>query len=114
MKKLFPLGLLLLLPGLALAQHRPKPKAKKKPRTAVAAKTAAPAKAAAPYFQQEVNYTIDVKLDDRAHYLRGREELTYTQQLAAGAGFYLVSPVAQRLPRQHDGFRAAEITRREQ
>ncbi|MBD2720745.1 M1 family metallopeptidase [Hymenobacter armeniacus] len=66
MRKRFLFGLLALLPGLALAQRRPKPK------------PAAPAKAAAvPYFQQEVTYSIDVKLDDRAHYLRGREELTY-------------------------------------
>jgi len=29
------------------------------------------------YFQQEVNYTIRVTLDDRNHYLRGSEEFTY-------------------------------------
>ena len=33
--------------------------------------------AAGPYFQQEVNYAIDVRLDDRAHVLRGHEDLTY-------------------------------------
>ncbi|MGI4874128.1 MAG: M1 family metallopeptidase [Janthinobacterium lividum] len=32
----------------------------------------------APYFQQEVKYSIDVRLDDQHHRLRGREELTYT------------------------------------
>lgn len=29
------------------------------------------------YFQQEVNYTIRVKLDDKNHYLRGYEEIQY-------------------------------------
>lgn len=58
------LGLLGLLPGLALAQKTPTP--------------AAAAKPSGPYFQQEVNYSIDVKLDDKAHMLRGREELAYT------------------------------------
>ena len=53
MKRIF-IGLLALLPGLALAQ-KPKPK------------PAAP-KAAGPYFQQEVNYSIDVKLDDKTHH----------------------------------------------
>ncbi|MBF9143904.1 M1 family metallopeptidase [Hymenobacter properus] len=66
-KRLF-FGLLALLPGLALAQRPAKPKPK----------PAAPPKAASgPYFQQEVNYSIDVKLDDRTHQLRGHEELTY-------------------------------------
>ncbi|MDB5270663.1 MAG: hypothetical protein JWP58_3703 [Hymenobacter sp.] len=56
-------GLLALLPGLALAQrHTPKP---------------TPPKAAGPYFQQEVNYSIDVALDDKTNVLTGREELTY-------------------------------------
>ncbi|MBO2009067.1 M1 family metallopeptidase [Hymenobacter negativus] len=56
-------GLLALLPGLALGQkHKPKPAAK----------------ATGPYFQQEVNYSIDVALDDKANTLTGREELTYT------------------------------------
>ncbi|WP_400193742.1 M1 family metallopeptidase [Hymenobacter sp. B81] len=32
---------------------------------------------AAPYFQQEVNYSIDVALDDRQHVLTGREEIEY-------------------------------------
>jgi hypothetical protein len=64
MTKRLLLGLLALLPGLALGQ-KPKPK------------PAAP-KAAGPYFQQEVNYSIDVALDDKAHTLAGREELTYT------------------------------------
>ena len=67
MKHLF-LGALLLVAAPALAQ-RPT-KARPKP-------TAAPAADKGPYFQQEVNYSIDVKLDDRAHVLRGREELTY-------------------------------------
>lgn len=35
-------------------------------------------KAPAPYFQQEVKYSLDVALDDRTHYLRGHEELAYT------------------------------------
>ena len=57
-------GLLAALPGMALAQKRtPKP---------------AVPKSTGPYFQQEVNYSIDVKLDDRLHQLRGHEELTYT------------------------------------
>jgi hypothetical protein len=57
-------GLLAVLPGLALAQkHKPKP---------------ATPKATGPYFQQEVNYSIDVALDDKAHTLSGREELAYT------------------------------------
>ena len=60
------LGLLALLPGLALAQR--KPQAKPQP-----VAKAAPV----PYFQQEVNYSIDVRLDDKAHLLRGREELAY-------------------------------------
>lgn len=33
--------------------------------------------ATAPYWQQEVAYSIDVKLDDRRHELTGTEELTY-------------------------------------
>ena len=61
------IGLLALLPGLAMAQRAPKPKAKP------AAKVTA-----GPYFQQEVQYSIDVRLDDKAHFLRGREELIYT------------------------------------
>ncbi|MBF9220870.1 M1 family metallopeptidase [Hymenobacter ruricola] len=66
MTKRFLFGLLALLPGLALAQRRSKPK------------PAAPVKVStASYFQQEVNYSIDVKLDDRSHFLRGHEELTY-------------------------------------
>ncbi len=66
MKHLF-LGALLLAAAPALAQ-RP---TKARPRPA------APAAAKGPYFQQEVDYSIDVKLDDRVHMLRGREELTY-------------------------------------
>ena len=63
MKTRFLIGLLALLPGLVLAQrHTSKP--------------AAP-KAAGPYFQQEVNYSIDVALDDKTNFLTGREELTY-------------------------------------
>ena len=63
MKTRILLGLLALLPGLALAQrHTPKP---------------TPPKAAGPYFQQEVNYSIDVALDDKTNFLTGREELTY-------------------------------------
>ncbi|WP_210515863.1 M1 family metallopeptidase [Hymenobacter terricola] len=62
-KRIF-FGLLALLPGPALAQkHTPKP--------------AAP-KSTGPYFQQEVNYSIDVALDDKANTLAGHEELTYT------------------------------------
>ena len=69
MNKPLLLGLLALLPGLALAQRAPKAKLKAKP----------VAKAATgPYFQQEVQYAIDVRLDDKAHFLRGKEELTYT------------------------------------
>ena len=48
-------GLLALLPGLAVAQP------------------AKPARAtAATYFQQQVNYSIDVALDDKSHQLTGR------------------------------------------
>ncbi len=79
MNKRLPLALLALLPGLAFAQPRSKPTAKPRPTAAAQAATKAAAKAAAgPYFQQEVKYSIDVKLDDRAHLLRGREELAYT------------------------------------
>ena len=67
MKHLF-LGALLLVVAPALAQRPTKARPK-------AAATSAADKG--PYFQQEVNYSIDVKLDDRAHVLRGREELTY-------------------------------------
>ena len=67
MNKLLLYGLLAVLPGLTQAQHRPK--AKPKP--------AAKAVVAGPYFQQEVKYSIDVRLDDRTHQLRGHEELTY-------------------------------------
>ena len=64
MKTRFLFGLLALLPGLALAQrHKPKPTL---------------AKAAGPYFQQEVNYSIDVVLDDKTNFLTGREDLAYT------------------------------------
>lgn len=34
-------------------------------------------RAQTPYFQQEVNYTIDVTLDDRAHTLTGRIDIEY-------------------------------------
>ena len=68
MSKPLLLGLTLaLLPALTQAQRAPKPKAKPTPKAA-----------AGPYFQQEVKYSIDVRLDDKAHFLRGREELTYT------------------------------------
>ncbi|GAB3848301.1 hypothetical protein GCM10028822_10970 [Hymenobacter terrigena] len=64
MKARFLVGLLALLPGLALAQrHTPKP---------------TPPKTAGPYFQQEVNYSIDVALDDKTNFLTGHEELAYT------------------------------------
>src|SRR5687768_11632327 len=64
------LGLLALLPGLAVAQP------------------AKPARAtAATYFQQQVNYSIDVALDDKAHQLTGREELTYTNNSPAALSF---------------------------
>ena len=76
MNKLLTLGLLTLLPGLALAQRRPKPKPE------AAAKVAT-----GPYFQQEVKYSIDVKLDDRAHMLRGREELAYTNNSPQALSF---------------------------
>jgi hypothetical protein len=33
-----------------------------------------------PYFQQSVNYSISVKLDDKAHRLHGYEEIQYTNQ----------------------------------
>ena len=69
MNKPLLIGLLILLPGLALAQRAPRAKPKARP----VAKTTA-----GPYFQQEVKYSIDVRLDDKAHFLRGREELTYT------------------------------------
>ena len=63
-------GLLALLPGLALAQP---------------AKPARPS--AAPYFQQEVNYSIDVALDDKTHQLTGREELAYVNNSPATLSF---------------------------
>ncbi|WP_201986929.1 M1 family metallopeptidase [Hymenobacter rubidus] len=66
-------GLLALLPGLAMAQKRP-------------AKAAAP-KPTGPYFQQETNYAIDVRLDDKAHILRGHEDLTYTNHSAQALTF---------------------------
>ena len=68
-------GLLALWPGLALAQHRPRPQAE------------VPKASAGPYFQQEVNYSIDVRLDDRAHRLRGHEELTYTNNSPQALSF---------------------------
>ncbi|GAA4375784.1 M1 family metallopeptidase [Hymenobacter koreensis] len=37
----------------------------------------APTAATRPYFQQEVNYSIDVTLDDQQHVLTGREEMQY-------------------------------------
>jgi hypothetical protein len=43
----------------------------------LAAPLLARAQAQTPYFQQEVKYDIDVRLDDRLHRLRGREALTY-------------------------------------
>ncbi len=55
----------LLLAALALAAH---PAQAQKP---------APRPDQGAYFQQEVNYSIDVKLDDRRHELRGHEDLTY-------------------------------------
>ena len=56
-------GLAALLPSLSWAQP---------------AQPAQPARpAAGPYFQQEVNYSIDVTLDDKTHQLTGREKLTY-------------------------------------
>lgn len=70
MQNRFFLGLLALLPGLALAQP---------------AKPIRPS--AAPYFQQEVNYSIDVALDDRAHQLTGHEELTYTNNAPTALAF---------------------------
>ena len=73
MKTQFIFSLLAFLPGLALAQkHSPKP---------------AVPKATGPYFQQEVNYSIDVKLDDHRHLLRGHEELTYTNNSPQALGF---------------------------
>ncbi|MCC3152234.1 M1 family metallopeptidase [Hymenobacter sp. BT770] len=66
-------GLLALLPGLALAQP------------AKPAKT--PRISSAPYFQQEVNYSIDVTLDDKTHQLTGREELTYINNSPATLSF---------------------------
>jgi len=76
MNKFLTLGLLTLLPGAALAQRKPKPK----PEPAAKA-------AAGPYFQQEVKYSIDVKLDDRTHQLRGREELAYTNNSPQALSF---------------------------
>ncbi|MBH8556671.1 M1 family metallopeptidase [Hymenobacter negativus] len=66
-------GLLALLPGLALAQrHTPKP---------------TPPKAAGPYFQQEVNYSIDVALDDKTNFLTGREDLAYVNHSPQALAF---------------------------
>ncbi|MBD2714697.1 M1 family metallopeptidase [Microvirga sp. STR05] len=53
---------LLVMSGAAVAQSAP---------------TATPQKSAA-YWQQQVNYSIDVTLDDKQHLLTGREELVYT------------------------------------
>jgi hypothetical protein len=58
MRHLLAICCLALLPAPAFAQH------------------AMPAPA--PYFQQEVNYTIDVALDDRKHELTGHEQVQYT------------------------------------
>ncbi|SHK58132.1 M1 family metallopeptidase [Hymenobacter psychrotolerans] len=44
---------------------------------AAVAQSASPRKVAA-YWQQQVNYSIDVTLDDKQHVLTGREELVYT------------------------------------
>src|SRR5437764_909906 len=33
---------------------------------------------AQPYWQQDVHYTLDVRVDDRAHDLDGREQIEYT------------------------------------
>ena len=63
-------GLAAWLPGLALGQP---------------ARPARPA--TAPYFQQEVNYAIDVALDDKLHQLTGREELTYVNNSPAALPF---------------------------
>ncbi|HEX8327547.1 MAG TPA: M1 family metallopeptidase [Hymenobacter sp.] len=63
-------GLLALLPCLASAQAT-------KPARATSAA----------YFQQEVNYSIDVTLDDKAHQLTGREELTYTNHAPTALTF---------------------------
>ena len=60
-------GLLAVLPGLTLAQ--PRAKAKPAPKHQ--------AEISGPYFQQEVKYLLDVRLDDQHHVLRGHEELTY-------------------------------------
>ncbi len=76
MNKPLLLGLLALLPGLTRAQHHPKAKAKP------AAKVAT-----GPYFQQEVKYAIDVRLDDKAHVLRGHEALTYTNNSSQALPF---------------------------
>jgi len=70
MQNRFFIGLLALLPGLALGQP---------------AKPVRPS--AAPYFQQEVAYSLDVALDDRAHQLTGREELTYTNNAPTALSF---------------------------
>ncbi|WP_152560093.1 M1 family metallopeptidase [Hymenobacter sp. IS2118] len=73
MTKRILLGLLALLPGLALAQP---------------AKPAKPVRpSSAPYFQQEVNYAIDVTLDDKTHQLTGREELTYVNNSPTALAF---------------------------
>ncbi|HEX8505639.1 MAG TPA: M1 family metallopeptidase [Hymenobacter sp.] len=71
MKKPTLLGLLALLPGLAAVAQPAKP--------------ARPTAAA--YFQQEVNYSIDVALDDKTHQLTGREELTYTNHAPTALSF---------------------------
>jgi hypothetical protein len=57
MKKVFAGAVLLALPYLTFAQQSPAPKG---------------------YWQQEVNYSIDVTLDDKQHELKGTEELQYT------------------------------------
>ena len=44
----------------------------------VLAQPSAPAQSATAYWQQQVNYSIDVTLDDKQHVLTGREELVYT------------------------------------
>lgn len=72
MNKPLLIGLLTLLPGLTLAQCVPKPKAR--PATKIAT---------GPY----VKYLIDVRLDDKAHVLRGHEELTYTNHSAQALPF---------------------------
>ena len=55
------------------------------------------------YFQQEVNYTIDVSLDDEAHTLKGNEYIEYTNNSTNDLDFlwFHIWPKAYKIIQQH-------------